>query len=66
MQKIDGFVLRTYDIVLARFLIQDRLRKIRFFKEIFLLDNTSIEIVLEMSFLALSNANIQFNTESFT
>ena len=39
--------------------------KILFFEKTFLLANTSIEVVLEMPFLALSNANIQFDTENF-
>ena len=35
-------------------------------EETFLLADTSIEVVLGMPFLALSNADIQFDTESFT
>ena len=36
------------------------------FEETFLLADTSMEVILEMSFLVLSNANIQFDIESFT
>ena len=39
--------------------------KIRHFEETFLLADTSIEVVLGMPFLALSNADIQLDTESF-
>lgn len=53
-------------MIIARFSIQDKLGKIWFFEEIFLLADTSIDIILKMSFLAFSNVNILFNTESFT
>ena len=59
-QKIDGLALETYDIISARFLLQNSLEKIRFFKENFLLANTSMKIVLEISFVSLSNTNIEF------
>lgn len=45
-------------MVIARFSIQDKLGKIRFFEGTFLLADTSIEMVLGILFLALSNANI--------
>ncbi len=57
-QKIDGSLLETYDIVSASFLLQDSLRRVRFFEETFILANTSMEVVLEMPFLSLSNADI--------
>ena len=57
-QKIDGFALKTYSIVILGFSIQDKTGKIRFFEETFLLADTSIVVVLGMPFLALSNADI--------
>ena len=42
------------------------MRKIPFFVETFLLVDTSMEEVLRMPFLTLNNADIQFNTKSFT
>ena len=65
-QKIDDSALKTYGMVIARFSIQDKTGKIRFFDESFLLADTSIELVLRMPFLTLSNTNIQFEIESFT
>ena len=65
-QKIDGSALRTYGMAIAGFSIQDKSGRARFFEETFLLADTSIEVVLGMPFLALSNADIQFDTESFT
>ena len=59
-QKIDRSALVTYGIVIASFLLQDKLRKVRFFKETFLLADTSMEVVLEMLFLTRSDADIRF------
>ena len=53
-------------MVITGFLIQDKTSKIRFFEKTFLLADTSIEVILRMSFLALSNADIQSDTENFT
>lgn len=65
VQKIDGSTLKTYGMVIARFLIQDKLDNIQLFEETFLLADTRMEIVLRWSFLALSNANIKFHIENF-
>ena len=59
-QNIDGFILKTFGIVLASFQVENKLEKSRFFHETYLLADLSIKMVLEMSFLTLSNANIQF------
>ena len=37
--------------------VEDKLGKARFFQETFLLADISVEVVLEMSFLTLSNAD---------
>ncbi len=65
-QKIDGLPLETYDMVLACFLLLDSLGRDRFFEETFWLADTSIEIVLGMPFLGLSNTNFQFGTKKLT
>ena len=57
-QKIDGSTLQMFGIVLANFQVEDKLGRTRFFQETFLLANISIEVVLSMSFLILSNADI--------
>ena len=59
-QKIDGSTFKTFGIVLASFQVEDKLKRARFFQEIFLLADVNIEIVLEMPFLTLSNADIWF------
>ena len=59
-QKIDGFTLQTFGMVLADFQVEDKLGKARFFQETFLLVNISAKIVLSMPFLTFSNADVQF------
>lgn len=57
-QKIDGSLLEIYDMVSAQFLLQDSLKKIRFFEETILLANSSMEMVLEILFLSFGNIYI--------
>ncbi len=65
-QKIDSLPLETYGMVSASFLLQDSLKKVWFFEETFLLANTSIKVVLEIPFLALTNADFQFGAKKLT
>lgn len=64
-QKMDSSALKTYGMVIVRFSIQNMSGKIRFFDKTFWLADISIEMVLEIPFLILSNVNIQFDTKSF-
>ena len=65
-QKIDGSTLKTFEMVLASFQVEDKLGRARFFQETFLLADISVEVVLEMSFLTLSNTDIQFAEKELT
>ncbi len=65
-QKNDSLPLETYGMVSASFSLQDSLGRARFFEETFLLADTSMEVVLGMPFLALSNADFQFSAEKLT
>ncbi len=65
-QKIDGSPLSMYGMAVVAFPLQDSLGKVWFFEETFLLANTSMKLVLGMSFLAISNADIQFGAERLT
>ena len=65
-QKIDGFTLETFGIVLASFQVEDKLGRTRYFQETFLLADISVEMVLGMLFLTFSNANIQFAEKELT
>ena len=57
-QKVDGSTLKTFGMVLASFQVEDKLGRIWFFQETFLLADISTEVVLGMSFLTFSNANV--------
>lgn len=59
-QKIDYLLLKTYGMAITGLLLQDRLARIRFFVETFLLAETNMKIVLGMLFLSFSNIYIQF------
>ena len=45
-------------MAVAAFSLQNSLGKVRFFEETFLLTDTNMKVVLGMSFLAFSNADI--------
>ena len=59
-QKIDRSHLDTFGIVIAGFSLQDKLGKVRFFQETFLVADTRMEVVLGMPFLTVSSANLRF------
>ena len=59
-RKIDSSLLWTFEMVIAGFQVEDKLGRAQFFSESFLLAETSMEVVLEMTFFTLSNADIQF------
>ena len=59
-QKIDDSLLKTYDMILACYLLQDSLARVRCFEKTFLLANTNMEVILGMPFLSLSNVNVEF------
>ena len=61
MQKIDGVILDTYKTVVTIFLMIDKANQVRFFEEIFLKANISLEVVFEIFFLNLNNANVDFS-----
>ena len=53
-------------MVLASFQVEDILGRARFFQETFLLADLSVEVVLGMPFLTLSNADIKFAQKELT
>ena len=65
-QKIDDSTLKTFEIVLASFQVENTLGRAQFFQETFLLTDLSIEVVLGMPFLTLTNANIKFAQKKLT
>ncbi len=62
-EKIYGSALVTNEIVIAGFSLQNKLGKVQFFEETFLLADTSMEVVLGLPFRTLSDADIWFAEE---
>lgn len=62
-QKIHSSPLKTDRMVIAEFLIHDKLESARYFEETFLLIDTNLEMILMMSFLFLSNVNLQLGAK---
>ena len=60
-QKIDGTMLNTFRMVVVAFSMTNKANQVKFFEETFLVANSSLEIVLEMSFLTLSGADVNFS-----
>ena len=65
-QKIDRSSLDIFGMVIAGFQVVDKHSRTRFFQKTLLLADTTIEMVLGMPFLTLSNANIQFAEKELT
>lgn len=61
-QKINSITLETYQIVVSIFSVLDKDNKMRFFKQNFLLTDIKPDIILEMLFLFMSNADVNFKT----
>ena len=59
-QKIDGTMLDNFGIVVKAFSVTGKASQVKFFEETFLVANVSLEIVLGMPFLTLSDADIDF------
>lgn len=60
VQKIDGTILNTFEMVVATFLMIDKANRIKFLKEIFLVANISLKVIFEILFLILNNADVNF------
>ena len=63
-QKINGSTLETFGIVIADFQLEDKASRPKFFQETFLVANTKFEVILEMPFLKISNADVSFCEET--
>ena len=65
-QKIDDSALETFRMIIAAFQIEDKVNRPRFFHETFLVVNTLFEVILGMSFLKISNADVSFGEKTHT
>ena len=59
-QKIDRSYLDTFGMLIADCSVKDKLKRVWFFQETFLLANIGLEVVLGIFFLTLSKADIRF------
>lgn len=59
-QKIDGITLNTFKMIVAAFFMTDKINQVSFFKKTFLVTNVSLEIIIGILFLTLSDTNIDF------
>lgn len=59
-QKINGLSFENFGMIIAIYSMNDKIRRSRFFEEIFLLAFIYINIVLGISVFALSNIKINF------
>ncbi len=60
-QKINGTILETYKIVASIFFLPDKAGRVRFLDKTLLLANIGQDVVFKMSFLSMSNADINFH-----
>ncbi len=59
-QKINGITFKTYEMVVSTFSVLDKHDRERFSEERFLLADVKPDIVLEMPFQTMSNADVDF------
>lgn len=59
-QKIDGNRLKTFNIVIASFLVENKDGRSRLFEGTFLLANINMNVVFDILFLILNNVKINF------
>lgn len=64
-QKIDSNKLKSYKTVIDFFQVDDKDEKFRFSEKTFLLADIIIKIALKISFLILSNIEVNFNNREF-
>ena len=54
-------MLDTHEMVVTAFSVVDKVNRVRFFEETFLVANVSPEVVLGMLFLTVSGADVDFS-----
>lgn len=59
--NFDTHRLKTWEMIIASFWVDNRGEKSRFFKKTILLADISMDVALQMLFLTLTNIKIKFN-----
>ena len=65
VQKINGFHLNIFGMVIADCSVKDKLERVQSFQKTFLLANIDLEVVLTILFFTLSIVNISFVEQEF-
>ena len=63
-QKINGFALETFGMVIADFQVENKANRPRFFQKTFLMTDTKFEVILKMLFLKFNNTNVSFGKKA--
>lgn len=63
---MDGFTLKTFEMVIANFQVKNKIDRPKFFQKCFLVADTKFEVVLVMFFLKTSNADMSFSEKVLT
>ena len=63
-QKIDGFSLESFEMVIADSQIEDKVGRSRFFQETFLIADIKFEGIIKMFFLKFSTTNMSFEKKT--
>ena len=59
-QKINDTTFKTYEMVIAAFSVIDQSDRVKFFEETFFIANVNPDVIYDIIFLTLSNADINF------
>ena len=65
-QNIDASTIETFGMVIVNFQVEDKGSRSRFFQETFFMADTKFEVILEMPFLKINNADMAFSKETLT
>lgn len=60
-QNIDGFIFKIFEMIIADFHVENKIKRLRFFQKTFLMANTKFRIFLGMFFVKISNGNMSFS-----
>ena len=64
VQKIDGSTLEIFGMVIADFQVEDKTNRPRFFQKTFLVADAKFKVILGISFLKISNADMSFDKKT--
>ena len=66
IQKIDGSALETFEMMIADFELENKVGRLKFFQETFLIANTKFKMFLKIFFLKINNINMSFSKKTLT